>query len=388
MGEQMATYKQLAKGNWKVAVSLGFDEKGKRIRQNKQGFKTKKEAEKWATEITSKKHKGYVAPNESNILFKDYLTEKWFAEYKTHIISMNTRNDYISRMNTHIIPMLGNYKLTELTTSIMQEFYNKLINEKKIKAVSAKKVMDIITGCLKYAKTNKLIYEIPTDIQKQKLEKPKIKYWSKEEVNFYLSEIKGNYLYTPIFFDILTGLRIGELCGLRWCDVDLDNGNITINNQLIHDKRLKVLMLADLKTSSSYRVISIPKILINHLTEIKSNRKASDIDYVILDKNGQRYTPRSLSMNFTKKISKYKKSIEDMEKENITIPNGYMQLSQLSFHGLRHTHATILISSGENIKVVSERLGHTDIRMTLNTYTHVLESMKTNTANLLDDIFE
>ena len=388
MGEQMATYKQLAKGNWKVAVSLGFDEKGKRIRQNKQGFKTKKEAEKWATEITSKKHKGYVAPNESNILFKDYLTEKWFAEYKTHIISMNTRNDYISRMNTHIIPMLGNYKLTELTTSIMQEFYNKLINEKKIKAVSAKKVMDIITGCLKYAKTNKLIYEIPTDIQKQKLEKPKIKYWSKEEVTFYLSEIKGHYLYTPIFFDILTGLRIGELCGLRWCDVDLDNGNITINNQLIHDKRLKVLMLADLKTSSSYRVISIPKILINHLTEIKSNRKASDIDYVIIDKNGQRYTPRSLSMNFTKKIAKYKKSIEDMNKENIPVPNGYMQLSQISFHGLRHTHATILISSGENIKVVSERLGHTDIRMTLNTYTHVLESMKTNTANLLDDIFE
>lgn len=62
--------------------------------------------------------------------------------------------------------------------------------------------------------------------------------------------------------------------------------------------------------------------------------------------------------------------------------------SQISFHGLRHTHATILISSGENIKVVSERLGHTDIKMTLNTYTHVMENMKSKTANLLDDIFE
>ena len=65
-----------------------------------------------------------------------------------------------------------------------------------------------------------------------------------------------------------------------------------------------------------------------------------------------------------------------------------MQLKQISFDGLRHTHATILISSGENIKVVSERLGHTDIRMTLNTYTHVMENMKSKTANLLDDIFE
>ena len=151
---------------------------------------------------------------------------------------------------------------------------------------------------------------------------------------------------------------------------------------------IKILMLADLKTSSSYRIISLPKVLINHLTELKSNRNASDLDYVVLDKTGQRYTPRSLSMNFTKKVSKYEKSIEDLKKETIKIPNGYMQLKQISFHGLRHTHATILISSGENIKVVSERLGHTDIRMTLNTYTHVMENMRSKTANLLDDIFE
>jgi integrase len=384
----MASYEQLSKDNWKATVSLGFDSSGKRIKQKKQGFKRKKDAERWATEITSQKHKGFVATTESNILFKDYLVDKWFYEYKVHIISMNTKNDYISRMNTHIIPMLGNYKLTELKTSIMQDFYNHLINQKKIKAVSAKKVMDIITGCLKYAKTNKLIYELPTDIQKQKLEKPKIKYWTKKEVNFFLSEIKDNYLYTPIFIDVLTGLRIGELCGLRWCDVDLKKGTITINNQLVHDKRLKVLMLADLKTSSSYRVISIPKILINHLTELKENRKANDLDYVVLDKTSQRYTPRSLSMNFTKKVTKYTKSIEDMKTEKIKISKDYVQLKQISFHGLRHTHATILISSGENIKVVSERLGHTDIRMTLNTYTHVMENMRSKTANLLDDIFE
>ena len=189
----MASYEQLSKDNWKATVSLGFDANGKRLKQRKQGFKRKKDAEKWVTETLSKKHKGYVATTESNILFKDYLVDKWFNLYKVHIISMNTKNDYISRMNTHIIPMLGSYKLTELKTSIMQDFYNHLINEKKIKAVSAKKVMDIITGCLKYAKTNKLIYELPTDIQKQKLEKPKIKYWTKNEVNFFLSEIHANY---------------------------------------------------------------------------------------------------------------------------------------------------------------------------------------------------
>ena len=88
-------------------------------------------------------------------------------------------------------------------------------------------------------------------------------------------------------------------------------------------------------------------------------------------------------MNFTKKVSKFALPIDEVENKD-----NYMQLKQISFHGLRHTHATILIANGENIKVVSERLGHTDIRMTLNTYTHVLKSMKNKTANLLDKIFE
>lgn len=378
----MASYKELSKGNWKVTISLGFDEKGKRRKVIKQGFRTKKEAEKFNTEILNKKNRGYVAPGESNTLFKDFIID-WFTNYKSSSISINTRNDYLSRMNTHIIPMLGHYKLSQLTNAIMQNFYNDLINEKKIKAVSAKKVMDIINGSLKYAKKLKLIYELPTDINKQKLEKPKIEYWSKEEVNFFLKYVKGTYMYTPIFIDVLTGLRIGELCGLRWCDVDLDNGSITVNNQLIHDKRLKVLMLADLKTSASHRIISIPTILINYLKELKEDRQAAEKDYVVLDRNDFKYTPRSLSMNFTKKVSKFEKPIEEVEGD----PKDYMQLKQISFHGLRHTHATILIANGENVKVVSERLGHTDIKMTLNTYTHVMKDMKSNTAKLLDNIF-
>lgn len=377
----MASYKMLSRGNWKVTISLGFDHTGKRQRVIKQGFKTKKDAELFATETLNKRNRGYISPSESNMLFKDYIM-KWFNEYKCFQISINTKNDYLSRINTHIIPMIGRYKLNELSNSIMQDFYNQLINEKKLKAVSAKKVMDIINGCLKYAKKNKLIYDLPTDIEKQKLEKPKIEYWSQEEVNFFLNYIKGTYLYTPIFIDVLTGLRIGELCGLRWCDVDLENGFITVNHQLIHDKRLKVLMLADLKTSSSHRTITIPKILIDYLKELKGQRNASKNDYVVLDRKDFKYTPRSLSMNFTKKVSKFALPIDEVENKD-----NYMQLKQISFHGLRHTHATILIANGENVKVVSERLGHTDIKMTLNTYTHVLENMKTETANLLDKIF-
>lgn len=378
----MASYKMLSKGNWKVTISLGFDHTGKRQRVIKQGFKTKKEAEIFVTETLNKKNRGYISPAESNMLFKDYIM-KWFNEYKCfQTKSINTRNNYLSRIDIHIIPKLGSYKLNKLNTVIIQDFYNSLIAD-GLKPSSAKKIMETVSGCLKYAKKNKLIYELPTDIEKQKIEKPKIEYWSKDEADFFLNYIKNTYLYTPVFIDMLTGLRIGELCGLRWCDVNLENGFITVNHQLIHDKRLKVLLLADLKTSSSHRVISIPKVLINYLKQLKEQRNANKNDYVVLDKKDFKYTPRSLSMNFTKKVAKFALPIDEVENKD-----NYMQLKQISFHGLRHTHATILIANGENIKVVSERLGHTDIKMTLNTYTHVLESMKNETANLLDKIFE
>lgn len=80
--------------------------------------------------------------------------------------------------------------------------------------------------------------------------------------------------------------------------------------------------------------------------------------------------PRNISMEFTKKVAKY--------------PN----INQISIHSLRHTHATLLIFNGENIKVISDRLGHKDISVTLNTYTHIMEDMKKDTAKLLDKIFK
>lgn len=130
-----------------------------------------------------------------------------------------------------------------------------------------------------------------------------------------------------------------------------------------------MLLSAILKTSTSKRSISIPNILIKHLKAIKSNIQPNDIDYVVVNRQGNISNPRNISMEFTKKVAKYP------------------QLTTISIHSLRHTHATLLIFNGENIKVVSERLGHKDISVTLNTYTHVMEDMKKDTASLLDTLF-
>lgn len=365
----MASFTQLSKGNWQVVISLGYDEGGKRNRLKKQGFKTKKEAEIFVTETLNRKNKGYVTPTTNNFLLKDFILE-WFNNYKSNTLGINTKNNYLSRINYHIIPKLGNLKLTDITNITLQNFYNSLVNENKLAPASAKKIIEILNNCFKYAKKNKLIYNIPTDIEKIKLEKPKIDYWDKDTVDFFLNEIKDTYLYTPVLISLLTGLRVGELCGLRWCDVDFDNDFITVNNQVIQDKINKQLLLSNiLKTSTSHRRISIPQVLISHLKQLRD----ADIDpitgFIIKDRTNNMANPRNVSMEFTKKVSKHK------------------NLIQISFHSLRHTHATLLIFNGENIKVVSDRLGHKDISVTLNTYTHVMEDMQKNTAKLLDSLF-
>lgn len=241
----MASFTQLSKGNWQVVISLGYDDTGKRTRLKKQGFKTKKEAEVFVTETLNRKNKGYVTPTTNNILLKDFIWE-WFNNYKSNTLGINTKNNYLSRINYHIIPKLGNLKLSEITNITIQNFYNSLINENKLAPASAKKIIEILNNCFKYAKKNKLIYNIPTDIEKIKLEKPKIDYWDKNDVDFFLNEIQDTYLYTPVFISLLTGLRVGELCGLRWCDMDFNNAFITVNNQVIQDKINKQLLLSDL----------------------------------------------------------------------------------------------------------------------------------------------
>lgn len=366
----MATYKQITKGNWQVVVSMGFDSAGKRIRVKKQGFRTKKNAEVFVTETLSKKNKGFIANNNSSVLFKDFIND-WFNNYKCNTISITTRDNYISAMEHHILPKLGQYKLNKITNIIIQNFYNDIIN-KGLKASSAKKIMQILNGCFRYAKKNKLICEVPTDIDKVKITKPDTKFWNKEQISFFLSTFKDQYIFLPVFIDVLTGLRIGELCGLRWCDIDLKSATLSVRNQVIQDKSTKKLIFTKkLKTDTSYRTITLPNILNDYLFNLKNTIKPHETDFVLLNRENKMCNPRNVSMEFTKKIAKHTE-----------------QLPKITFHSLRHTHATLLIFNGENIKVVSERLGHKDISTTLNIYTHIMKEMKKDTAKLLDNIFE
>lgn len=383
----MASYTKLAKNNWQVVISLGYDANGKKKRIKKQGFKLKSDAEKFVTETLQKRNEGYLNL-KSKRSFKDIFTE-WYEVYKKPKLSVHSQDYYTRTMNNHLIPYFGQYKLDEIDNLLVQQFYNSLIKEKKLKPSSALKIYTFLVTFFKYAKSNKLIYDLPTNIEKFKVENSKMNCWNKTEVDFFLKKINKSSLYKPVFIVLLTGLRCGELCGLRWCDIDLDKSIMEVNNQAIYDSQTKELFLSStLKTPSSKRIIFMPKILLNYLRKIKEDEAPSSKDFVIQNKNGQMENPHTLSMRFTRAVRKFKDNFEDKKKKEPLInEHEYMMLNQITFHGLRHTHATLLLAHKENVKVVSERLGHKGIDMTLNIYTHILDEMRAKSAETLDNIF-
>lgn len=242
--------------------------------------------------------------------------------------------------------------------------------------------MEPINGCLDYAYKLKLISYKPTDIAKIPPSPKKINVWNETQLKYFLTQIKDTPLYIPVITIALTGLRVGELCGLRWENIDLETGFITVKEQVIIDKLNHTLIHDNIL---SYRSISIPQTLCNILSKHKASQQFNHKGFIITDKNNNMYNPRNLSMNFSRQVSKYKYTLEEMNKLKKEF-NNYMQLPQFSIHGLRHTHATILLLKNENIKVISQRLGHKSTKVTWDTYSHVLPSMQMKTALLLDDM--
>lgn len=377
-------------GKIKVIIELGRDERtGVRNRHTKSGFKTKREAKAYAALMESELLKGNSF-NNSKVLLKDFIIE-WYDRQIVGTLSINTVTNYGSRINQHIIPYLGQMQLSKIKPLNVQDFYYYLLDN-GLNNDSAKRIIKVLKKCLTYAYKLNLINNVPCDIEFKSTIKtiPKLNIFSEDQLIYFLNQMEDTYLYLPVILAAFTGIRIGELCGLRWCNVDLDNNRIKICEQVLNDKINKTLIHTKiLKTSKSFRTITIPKFLKDILIGIKPNTKLIEYtnDFVVLSRNETMCNPRNLSMDFVKKVDRYTKEYSDVSEKFLKEVGMYMQLPKLSFHDLRHTHATLLLLHGENVKVISERLGHSSIKMTLDTYSHVLPSMEEHTALLLDTLY-
>jgi integrase len=264
--------------------------------------------------------------------------------------------------------------LKNLTTKDIQGMINSIHESGKLEVSSLKKVFSVLDDCLEYALHRGLISKNPCKfVELPKGERKERNTLKRQELPAFLNSIKESPYYAAFRLELFSGLRRGELLGLRWSDVDLEKGQITIKQQLTPTKKIK-----GLKTESSYRIIKIFGEIVDILKAHKKpqNKKKAllgkaynrEDDLVFCHDDGSRICPRAF-------LAHYKSMLK---KSGLN--------TSLSFHDLRHSFATMGLEAGIPIKTLQSILGHKTPNTLLTIYAHVTESMQEDASIVINDL--
>ena len=296
----------------------------------------------------------------------------WLNKYEKNIIKLRTYYKYDQYVRNHIVPVLGEYTLMELSPQILQDFavekidHGNLITGQGLAMTTVRNMVAVLKRALKKAVSLEVIEKEYTDtitlppICEKKVtafEKPHQKILE----NYCLQNSKKNYL--GIVICLYTGIRLGELLALTWDDIDFDKKLMRINKTVCTLRRMreKIVIIDRPKTKTSIRVIPIPRQLLPVLRKMKAKRKS---EFVIETRNCSMVEQRSYQRTYQRILKR------------IGVPYH-------NFHSLRHTFATRALEMGMDVKTVSEILGHKNASMTLSRYTHSMMSYKIDMMNKL-----
>jgi integrase len=357
------------RGNkWCVVLFVGYDENtGKKKYKWFSGFDKKKEAETFmAAKIQEIDSGGYIEPSKET--FGAYM-ERWLEDKKTQI-RPGTYRKYAWLVNRHIIPALGHMELSKLKPQHLQSFYTKLrTNEKPLSNRSILHTHMILHDALDRAvKWGLVARNVAEAVDPPKPDRVEMHAWTIDEVRKFLDVAKESRYYIVFILAITTGMRKGEILGLRWSDVDLENARLYVKQTLTYVKGEPVFL--EPKTDKGKRLVALPPDVVDVLRKHRKNQAQEKLLFgpgyeesglVVTRVDGRPVYPRTLDKHWYK----------------------YVELAgvqKIRFHDLRHTHASLLLQQGVHPKIVSERLGHSTINITLDTYSHVLPGLQEQVA--------
>lgn len=362
-------------GRWEGRYVVGHDPiTGKMISRNVLGKTQAQVKEKLRTAIENSKRLDYTQTGKYTV---GQWMDEWFEAYAKVKVRPSSHQTYKGYIENHIKPNIGDIPIEKLTSLQLQKFYRLLLTEGRIpriesekqpKGLSAKTVRNInqvISSAMDMAVRHKLILSNPTEgCELPKVEHREMKTLPAEQLGAFLREAKESGVYELYYLDLATGLRRRELLGLKWEDVDLQNGIIHVRRQVARvDGEVKELPL---KTKNSYRNISISQDAVAMLEEMEAHRSS---DYVFPSSTGGPISPDSVN-NMLHRVLKR------------------AGLPSIRFHDLRHTFATLALQNGVDIKTVSGMLGHFSAGFTLDTYAHVTTSAQKEAAKTMGKVLK
>ncbi|MBQ9746174.1 MAG: site-specific integrase [Clostridia bacterium] len=392
----MANITPKANGTYLIRISCRSDTSGKPIaksrifkpsKPNLSYQKLNKEIDAFVKAFEEEIATYGTQERPDKILFSTFCEK--YLEVKKSTISPTTYAFYANVIKEMLIPMFGKMKMRDIRTYHIQQFIQYLYNEKPrgdgeeghIAPATIKRYTTVLRSILTLAYKMEYIDEdvgISRRIEFPKADTPEVEVYTLEEVNAILkaAEAEPIHIRTLVELALFTGLRRGEIVGLKWEDIDLENQLLSVKRSIYKPKNEKALEKAP-KSKCSIRTIAIPCRLCDTLTEYKAHqdRHASFLGsawknrgYVFTEEDGYVMNPHTPTKQFSKFLKRH-------------------NIRHLKFHGLRHTSATMLLANGCDIKTVSTRLGHSDIETT-NIYVHALASVDRMAAQTFDRMID
>ena len=348
------------KNSYRLIVSEGYDLHGKPLIHRKTVHGTKKEAEVELAKFVTEVQNGLVIDGKA-LRFSEFV-EIWKRDYGSKELAPSTYKRYCRMLETRLLPYFGRFYINKIKPTILE--HHRLLRAMLHKAVYWQ-----------------LIVTNPAErVQPPKARKPKRKSYDDEQTKILLENleqlsVEDTKYKVAIILTVFTGVRLGELMGLEWQDIDFKNGIICINRSSQYLADLGVFTKVP-KTESSIREIAIPEFIVSLLEEYKlwyDNQKSfygelwTNSDRLFVQVDGKPMHPSTISKWFVKFVAQ-------------------IGLPVINFHGLRHTNASLLVAQNIDIAVISARLGHAQISTTLDFYVHPLLSHNRKAGYALENL--
>jgi integrase len=353
-------------------IDLGVDGDGRRRQKWHGGFRTSKEADVARAKLVNEIHTGsYVIPASTTMT--QWVRASWLPMTEARV-KPSTFDSYRRNMELHVLPVLGSKPLQQLTPPMLNALYAKLASGNSRKPLSAKTISYIHTTihkALEDAVDAGLLARNVADRAKPPRPSRRstngFQAWEPHELVRFLEHVRGTRLGAIWRLAAMTGMRRGEILGLRWADLDLDAARLSVRHAVI---AVAYATIESTPKSHNARVIDLDESTVTQLRvhhRRQNNERDEwgadyeDHDLVVAKENGQPIHPHTFSRCFERLVEQ-------------------AGLRSIRLYDLRHTHATLALKAGVPVKVISERLGHEAPAFTLKQYAHVIPGMQAEAA--------
>jgi integrase len=410
--------------SWAVVVYLGRDPQTGKDRQKWYSYPTRREAEAHLAQLLVHVQAGGTVPN-TKVRIGDYL-EQWLRDSAAPAVRPTTLKSYQDTIRLHLSPALGHLRLQQLTPQAVQKYVADKLKAPRVgperdkpllplSATSVRYHATVLHAAMRHAVKWGLIPRNPVDlVERPRRQQPEMRTWDEEQTRLFLGEAKrSSPHYTLYLAAVTTGMRQGELLGLRRQDVDLTFGVASVRQTLYRlagnkkEQRPGRLLLAEPKTATGRRTVALPPVMVGELRTLFARQDAArktcgdcpdgtacakadcaewhPFGLVFCQPNGKPLHAHNITQGDFRRVLGLERLRAEMRKQMVSEEALPKPLPTIRFHDLRHCHATLLLSQGVNVKVVQERLGHATPAFTLHVYGHVLPGMQEEAARAFEE---